>query len=95
MTRWNRHRRNGCSSERLHDVVMKTRIILIALLALQHLMGEASDGTGLTVAEAPETSAAGQSLDTGWPAIYRSINAGTNWTRVMSRNRPRTTEAHS
>jgi photosystem II stability/assembly factor-like uncharacterized protein len=28
--------------------------------------------------------AAGESLDTGWPAIYQSTNAGTNWTRVFN-----------
>ena len=28
--------------------------------------------------------AAGQSLDTGWPAIYRSTDAGTNWTKVFN-----------
>ena len=28
--------------------------------------------------------AGGQSLDTGWPAIYRSANGGTNWTKVFN-----------
>ncbi len=27
---------------------------------------------------------AGQSSDTGWPAIYRSSNGGTNWTKVFN-----------
>ena len=28
--------------------------------------------------------AGGQSLDTGWPAIYRSTNGGTNWTKIFN-----------
>ncbi|HVM47224.1 MAG TPA: hypothetical protein VMU04_04315, partial [Candidatus Acidoferrum sp.] len=28
--------------------------------------------------------AAGQSLDTGWPAIYQSTNGATNWTKIFN-----------